>query len=200
MKKLILSLSLGMLATPALAEFPIGKLGINISPKAEASVDATPSGNGDGTAIGFYGELGSTMFFGYLDYQLSNLDIESVDVDVTENRIGLGARGSNDTGAIEVRVEQYDFEIEVSGDEAEDDGIGMHLGGELNLSDQASVFAGYGLLTLDDLDGPEMRLGIKFRPSDTAELYAAYRQTTLEDDAGDEMELSDFRLGANLLF
>lgn len=199
MKNLLIALSLTAFATPALAEFPIGKLGVNFSPKTDIDIDGAPE-KGDGTGLGFYGELGSTSFFGYGDYHKSNLDIQTVDIDVDETRIGLGARGGNDTGLIEVRVENYDVDLDIAGTTLSDDGIGMHFGGELNVGGQAAVIGSYGILTLDDTDGTEFRLGAKLKPSDSAELYAVYRITTFEDDFNDEIELAEFRLGGNLLF
>ena len=77
MKKLILSLSLGMLTTPALAEFPVGKAGVNLSPSTKLE---TPAGDDTGNGFGFYGEVGGDVLFVYADYQLSSVDINNDDV------------------------------------------------------------------------------------------------------------------------
>lgn len=202
MKKIILAASLVIAATQAQAEFPVGKLGLNLAPRADIELD-TSLGNpdGDGNGFGFAGELGGEMVFGYVEYQMLDLEVQSVDLDTEETRFGIGLRTGGDAGQLVARVEHYDVSLDLPGGDADDDGFGVHIGGELPLGAAgARLFGSVGFLALDDLDGNEFRLGASTRLSDTAEIFAAYRLATLEDDANDEIELSDIRLGVNLLF
>src|SRR5690606_24652537 len=111
MKKLLLAVTLSTLAAPALAEFPVGKVGVKLSPSTDFDLDGLPEG--DGTAIGAYGEIGSSSLFAYIDVHKSDLDIQGVDLDIDETRFGVGARSRSDAGELSVRVESYDLEIDI---------------------------------------------------------------------------------------
>lgn len=200
MKKLLLAVTLSTLAAPALAEFPVGKIGVKLSPSTDFDLDGLPEG--DGTAIGAYGEIGSSSLFAYIDVQKSDLDIQGVDLDIDETRFGVGARSRSDAGELSVRVESYDLEIDipVAGASADDDGIGVHLGGAFNLNDKAALFGSIGMLSLDETDGTEFQLGVSGRITDSAELYGAWRNLALEDDTNTEADITELRLGVNLLF
>lgn len=204
MKKLIAAFSLICLSSAAAAEFPVGKAGVRLSPvmDVEVSIPGVGSADGDGNAFGFYGELGGDMVFGYLDHQMSDLDIEDVDADLDETRFGIGLRGSNNTGTLEARVERYDSELEIDDEEGDDDGLAMHVGGALPLNGSAALYGSFGFISLDDSDGNEFRLGARGNMSETVELYGEYRFLELEEDGanGAETDLDDFRIGLNLLF
>lgn len=199
MKKLLLLIPLISYSSVALAEFPIGKVGVRVSPKVDIDIDGVPA-DGDGNALGLYGEFGGTNLFGYADVQSANLDILSVSVDLDEKRFGLGARTSSETGSVEVRVERYDADIEIGSGSFDDDGSAVHVAGSLNISPQAAVFADYGFISLSDLDGSEFQVGVRGNISESAEIYGAYRMLSLEDDFNDEIEVSEVRLGVNLMF
>lgn len=201
MKKLIAILSLLSLSSAAAAEFPTGKVGLSLSPKVDLELEGIP--DGDGNALGFYGEFGSDMIFGYGDLRASDVDVEGVDIEIDETRFGLGIRGGNDTGYLEARVEQYEAEFDIEGvsqGDNEDDGLGAHIGGGVPLGANANLFGRFGFLSLDDLDGNEFQLGLSGEMGTNLEVYGLYRMLNLEDDANDELDLSEFRLGLNLLF
>ncbi|MBQ0754832.1 MAG: hypothetical protein KBT87_12325 [Gammaproteobacteria bacterium] len=199
MKKLLLILPLISYSSVALAEFPIGKVGVRVSPKVDIDIDGAPK-DGDGNAMGLYGEFGSTSLFGYADAQRSDLDILNVSIDLDETRFGLGARTSNETGSAEVRVERYEVDLDIGNASISDDGSAVHVGGALNIGAKAAVFADFGFISMSDLDGDEFQVGVRGNISDSAEIYGAYRTLTLEDDFNDGIELSELRLGVNLLF
>ena len=192
MKKLLLSLALISCSAGAQAEFPVGKIGINLSPKIDVDI---PGASGDGNGFGFYGDVGGDMFFAYVDYQASNLEIDSADVDLKETRFGGGIRNTSDKASLLVRVENYKQDA----DNEDDSGIGVHIGGDYAFTDSIGMFGDIGLLSLDDSDGTEFRLGVRGKLTDMSEVYGAYRNLQL-DDSGDELELSDIRLGVNVLF
>lgn len=200
MKKLIVCLALMLPATQALAQFPMGKVGVSLSPKVDFSVDGAPE-DGDGTAMGLHGELGGQVLFGYADLRRSDVDINDVDFDIDENRFGVGVRNGNNTGFFEVLAELYDVELDSDAlsEPAEDDGIGMHIGGGIFVTPQANVFARYGILSLDDLDGDEFQFGASGELAHNMEVYGLYRMLSLDDD-GTEFEVDELRLGVNLLF
>lgn len=198
MKQAVWALALGVLSAPALAEFPVGKIGVTVSPRADLEIDGLP--DADGNAVGAYGEFGSTNLFAYGDLQRGNVDILGVDIDVNETRAGLGARSFSDRASFEVRVEHYDIELDIGGTDISDDGVGVLFGGAVVLTPQVNAFARYGFLSLDDLDGDELLFGVSGKLSDAAEVYGAWRMLTLEDSANDEAEISDLRIGVNLLF
>jgi hypothetical protein len=203
MKKIIAGLVLILPTAQALAEFPTGKAGVSFSPVVDLTVDsAGGSEDGDGNALGFYGQLGNGMFFGYADARMSALEVDSLDVDLDETRFGVGVRGSNDTGYLEGRLEQYEVELDVEGpsEAADDDGLGVHVGGGIPLSPQFEVFGRVGVLSLDDTDGNEFQLGVSGEVSTNLEVYGLYRMLSLEDDADVESDLDELRLGLNLLF
>lgn len=202
MKRLLVGCSLVCLSASALAEFPVGKVGVRLSPVVDIERSG-PGGtdDGDGNAFGFHAELGGDSLYGYADHQTSDLDIEDVDADLDETRFGVGARVTNNTGTLEARVERYDTSLEVGGGEWEDDGVGMHVGGELPLGAGSAVYGSFGFLSLDDSDGNEGRLGVRGKMSQTAEIYGEYRYLGLEiDDDSTDIDLDDFRVGLNLLF
>lgn len=203
MKRLLVGFSLVCLSASALAEFPVGKVGVRLSPVVDIEIsDNTASVDGDGNAFGFHAELGGDTLYGYADHQTSDLDIENLDADLDETRFGVGARVTNDTGTLEARVEHYDSSLDISGlPEGEDDGMGMHVGGELPLGAGSAVYGSFGFLSLDDSDGNEFRLGVSGKMSETAEIYGEYRYLGLEvDNDSTDIDLDDFRIGLNLLF
>lgn len=198
MKKTLFVLTLATIASPALAEFPVGKVGVKLSPRTDIE---RGTADGDGTAIGAYGEIGSSSLFGYLDFNQSDLDISGTDVDIDETRFGVGARSHSQTGELSVRVESYDVEFDGALGTAEDDGVAIHVGGAFNLNNNAAVFGSVGMLSLSDSDGTEFQLGVRGKITDSAEVYGAWRSLTLEDDATNtDTDLTDLRLGVNLLF
>ncbi|MCB1836750.1 MAG: outer membrane beta-barrel protein [Alcanivoracaceae bacterium] len=202
MKKFLLAITLSALAAPALAEFPVGKIGVKLSPSTDFDLDGLPEA--DGTAIGAYGEFGSSNLFAYADIQKSDLDIQNVDLDIDETRFGVGARSVSSNGELSVRVESYDVEIVTSiagaSAEDEDDGFAVHLGGAVNLNEKAALFGSIGMLSLDDTDGTEFQLGVRGKITDSAEIYGAWRSLSLEEDSNVEADLTDLRIGVNLLF
>lgn len=198
MKKTLFVLTLATIASPALAEFPVGKVGVSVSPRSTFELDGIP--DGDGNAVGAYAEFGSSSLFAYGDILRTGVDVRGVDIDIDETRVGVGARTDIDRATLDVRVERYDIELDIVGTDVSDDGVGVLFGGALALTPEVSIFAHYGFLSLDDLDGDEIRLGISGKLSDSAELYGAWRKVTLEDSANDEADLTDLRLGVNLLF
>lgn len=198
MKKLLLAVTLSTIAAPALAEFPVGKVGVRLSPKTDIERGNT---DGDGTAIGAYGEIGSSSLFAYIDVNQSDLDISGTDVDIDETRFGAGARSRSQVGELSVRVESYDVELDGALGTSEDDGIAVHVGGAFNLNDNAALFGSVGMLSLSDSDGTEFELGVRGKITASAELYGAWRSLTLEDDATNtDTDLTGLRLGVNLLF
>lgn len=199
MRKLLLLLPLLSYSSVALAEFPIGKVGVRVSPKVDLDIDGMTK-DGDGNALGLYGEFGGTSLFGYADLQRSDLDIFNLSIDLDETRFGLGARTSNPTGSAQVKVERYEVDMDIGNLSVSDDGAAVHVGGALNLGANAAVFADYGFISLSDFDGDEFQLGVRGNISDSAEIYGAYRMLSLEDDFNNETELSEIRLGVNLLF
>lgn len=199
MRKLLLILPLISYSSVALAEFPIGKIGVRVSPKIDIDIDGMTK-DGNGNALGLYGEFGSTSLFGYADMQRSDLDILNVSIDLDETRFGLGARTSSPTGSAQVKVERYEVDMDIGNLSVSDDGAAVHVGGALNLGANAAVFADYGFISLSDFDGDEFQLGVRGNISDSAEIYGAYRMLSLEDDFNNETELSEIRLGVNLLF
>lgn len=199
MKKLLLILPLISYASVALAEFPIGKVGVRVSPNVDIDRDIAPK-DGDGNAMGLYGEFGSTSLFGYADVQRSNLDAQSISLDLDETRFGLGARTHNETGSAEVRVERYEVDVDNGNTSSRDDGTAVRAGGALNIGTKVAVFGNVGFISMSDLDGDEFQVGVRGNISDSAEIYGAYRMLTLEDDLNNETELSELRLGVNLLF
>lgn len=196
MKKLLLSLALISCSAGVQAEFPVGKIGINLAPKVDVDI---PGASGDGNGFGFYGDVGGDMFFVYVDYQASNLEINSTDLDLKETRFGGGIRNTSDKASLLVRVENYKQELDAPGSNFEDSGIGVHVGGDYAFTDSVGMFGDIGLLSLDESDGTEFRLGVRGKLTDMSEVYGAYRNLQL-DDSGDELELSDIRLGVNVLF
>lgn len=198
MKKLLLAVTLSTLAAPALAEFPVGKVGVKLSPRTDIE---RGTNDGDGTAIGAYGEIGSSSLFAYLDFNQSDLDISGTDVDIDETRFGVGARSRSQAGELSVRVESYDVEFDGALGTSEDDGVAVHLGGAFNLNDNTALFGSVGMLSLSDSDGTEFQLGVRGKITDSAEVYGAWRSLTLEDDATNtDTDLTELRLGVNLLF
>lgn len=198
MKKILFAVALATITSPVLAEFPVGKVGVSVSPRSTFELDGIP--DGDGNAVGAYAEFGSSSLFAYGDILRTKVDVLGVDIDIDETRAGVGARTDIDRATLDVRVERYDIELDIVGTDASDDGIGVLFGGALKLTPEVSVFARYGFLSLDELDGDEMTLGLSGKLSDSAELYGAWRAITLEDSANDEAEITDLRLGVNLLF
>ncbi|MDF1781411.1 MAG: hypothetical protein P1U67_08965 [Alcanivoracaceae bacterium] len=192
MKKLLLSLALISCSAGVHAEFPVGKVGINLTPKVDVDI---PNASGDGNGFGFYGDVGGDMFFVYVDYQASNLEIDSIDLDLKETRIGGGIRNTNGNASLLVRVENYKQDA----DGEDDSGIGVHIGGDYAFTDSIGMFGDIGLLSLDESDGTEFRVGVRGKLTDMSEVYGAYRNLQL-DDSGEELELSDIRLGVNVLF
>jgi hypothetical protein len=201
MKKLIACLVLILPASQALAEFPVGKVGVSLSPMVEYS-ESGVSEDADGSAIGFYGEIGSDMVFGYFEVNQNDLEVMDQDFDIDETRIGLGIRGSNETGFLEARMEKYEAELELEGVSGsfEDDGTGVHIGGGIPLNERAEIFGRFGFLSLDDIDGNEFRFGARGEMSTNVEVYGFYRMADLEYDDGTDADLDEFRLGLNLLF
>lgn len=204
MKKLLLILPLIGYSSLAMAEFPIGKVGVRVSPKIDVDINTMPQ-DGDGNGIGAYAEIGSTSLFGYADIQRSDLDILNASLDFDETRFGAGARTNGDMGGAEVRVERYQTDIDMGNLSADDDGTAVHLGGTLNLGERAALFGSYGFIAMSDFDGSEFQLGVRGNISAAAEIYAAYRMLDIEDDSNMaansiEIEISDIRLGVNLLF
>lgn len=198
MKKTLFVLTLATIASPALAEFPVGKVGVMLSPKTDLEIG---NGDADGTALGAYAEVGSTSLFAYASLNRADLDTRGVDIDVDESRLGFGARSIQDKVELSLRVERYDIEIDVAGGAGDDDGVGVHLGGAFELTGNAALFGSVGMLSLSDSDGTEFELGVRGKITDSAELYGAWRSLTLEDDATNtDTDLTDLRLGVNLLF
>ncbi|MDF1781654.1 MAG: hypothetical protein P1U67_10190 [Alcanivoracaceae bacterium] len=198
MKKIILYTLLATAALPAMAE-TTGKVGLRFSFQSELDITIPGLGSGDtdGNAFGLYGEVGNSEIFGYVDRQSNNLD----DADVDETRFGVGVRGGNDTGTVEARFEHYDVDLDLDGiGEGGDDGFGIHLGGALALNEKASAFASFGIFSLDESDGTEFQFGVRGNVSDEVELYGAYRVASLEDDVDVEYDLTDMRVGVNILF
>lgn len=200
MKKLIVGLVLMLPATQALAQFPVGKVGVSLSPKVDFSADGLPE-DADGTAMGVRGEVGGQMLFGYADLRRSDVDTDNADFDIDENRFGVGVRSRNKTGFLDVRAELYDVELDQEGpsEPTEDDGIGMHVGGGFFVTPEVNVFARYGILSLDDADGDEFQFGVGGDIANNIEVYGLYRMLSLEDDGAD-FELDEFRLGLDLFF
>lgn len=176
-----------------------GKIGLRYSLQSKLDITIPGLGNGDtdGNAFGLYGEVGNSQIFGYVDRQSNNLD----DADVDETRFGVGVRGGNETGTLEARFEHYDVDLDLDGiGEGGDDGFGIHIGGALPMSEKAAVFASFGIFSLDESDGTEFQIGIRGKVNDDVELYGAYRAASLEDDVDVEYDLTDMRVGANILF
>ncbi len=196
MKKILICMVAAGLAGPAAAEFPVGKAGVNLAPSAKLDID----GNSDtGNGFGFYGEVGGDTLFVYGDYQLTSVDINAEDVDFKETRIGGGLRSGNDTGTLVVRVESYKAEIDSDSTQSDDSGVGVHVGGDVSLNKTIGLFGDLGFVSLDDYDGTEYRLGARANLTDISEVYGAYRMLSL-DDSGAELDVSEFKLGINILF
>ena len=197
MKKTLLTVALCSLTCAAYAEFPVGKVGINLAPKADID---SPNDNGDGNGFGLYGQFGSDTLFGCADYQKSRLDINGDNSDTKETRFGGGYQSGTDKATLVVRVENYRLEVEPdTGSGVDESGIGIHIGGDLAVAENIGLFGDVGYLSLDNWDGNEFRLGVRGKVTDTAEAYAAWRKLSL-DDAGDNYDLSDLRVGINVLF
>lgn len=198
MKKTLFAVALATIATPVLAEFPVGKVGVMLSPRTDLEIG---NADADGTALGAYAEVGSSSLFAYGSLNRADLDTRGADIDVDESRLGVGARSVRDKVELSVRVERYDVDIDIAGGTGDDDGVGVHLGGALALTGNASLFGSVGMLSLSDSDGTEFEFGVRGKITDAAEIYGAWRSLSLEDDrTNTDADLTDLRLGVNLLF
>ena len=196
MKKLLVMGLLAGLASPAMADFPMGKVGLNMAPSAKVDFDGTDdTGNG----FGFYGEVGGDTLFVFADYQLSSVDFSDIDVDYKETRVGGGLRSASEKTTLIVRVESYKGEIDSDLGSGDDSGLGIHAGGDLAITNTVGIYGDFGFLSLDDTDGTELRLGVRSSLTENSEVYAGYRQLSL-DDSGVELDVSDIKLGINVLF
>lgn len=202
MKKIIVAAALVVVTAQAQAEFPVGKVGFNLSPQASLDLDLLGvDGDDDGDGFGFYGEAGSDMLFVYAESQMSEFEWNTLDTEIDETRFGVGLRAGSEEGYLVARIEQYDIAAEVDSTDVDDDGLGVHIGGELPLANSgATLFGSVGLISLDDVDGNEFRAGVSSKISQTAQVYAAYRALQLDDKPDIDVEIADFRIGINLLF
>lgn len=189
-KTLLLAGLAAVLSAPAHAEFPIARVGVTLSPVVDLDGDA----EGDGDGFGFRAEVAGPTLFGYLELQKFDIDLDNNggSHDADERRLGVGLRAGEGPARVSARFEHYDIDDE--------DGIGVHIGGEYDLPETAvTLFASYGFVSLDDLDGNEFGFGGRVKVADNAEASLSWRRLDL-DDSGVDVELSDIRLGLNLLF
>ena len=156
------------------------------------------SASPDGTGFGLSAEVGGALHL-HGEYMAGQLDINGVDVDVTDSRLGLGYRSQLDGGYIIASGEYVGLNLDVAGADATDEGIGVHLGGGFYLSDAVTLYGRVGMIKLDDLDGSEVRVGIRGKLNENTGLVAQYRTMMLSETGGD-IDANDLRIGVNFSF
>ena len=196
-------IALGLLGGSQLAVAevdPFVSLGVFFTPYNE--LDNAPtvmcSASPDGTGFGLSAEVGGALHL-HGEYMAGQLDINGVDVDVTDSRLGLGYRSQLDGGYIIASGEYVGLNLDVAGADATDEGIGVHLGGGFYLSDAVTLYGRVGMIKLDDLDGSEVRVGIRGKLNENTGLVAQYRTMMLSETGGD-IDANDLRIGVNFSF
>jgi len=185
----------------ALAEAdPFFSMGVFFTPYNELKLDVSGLGSSspDGTGYGLRAEVGGALHL-HGEYVAGQLDVNSVDVDVTDSRLGLGYRSHFDGGYILAIGEYVGINLEIGSADATDEGIGVHLGGGYYLNDRTTLYGRLGVIALDDLDGSEVRVGINSKLNESTIVFAQYR-TMMLSESGFDMDVNDLRIGVNFSF
>lgn len=201
MRKLLLILPLALPALSQAAEPDTIFTGeLFFTPLNELDIEPSggPNASPDGTGYGVRLQAGAELHL-YGEYTEGLLDVSGTDVDTLDTRLGLGYRAHFDQGYLHASVEYARFEVEINNVEADDEGVGAHLGAGVNVAEQATVYGRVGIVALDDLDGPELRLGVSGQLSRNTGVFAEYRYLDLSDSDGD-LTLNELRIGARLTF
>lgn len=159
-----------------------------------SEVDTGPN-NKDGSGFGVRAEIGGALHI-HGEYMQSSLDTNAADMDFSDSRVGLGYRSHLDNGYLQISAEYVLLDFDTAGD---DEGVGVHIGGGFNASENVTLTGRMGMLSLKDLDGPELRLGISGKISDDGRLFAEYR-TAMLSTAGVDVDVNDLRLGVIFSF
>jgi opacity protein-like surface antigen len=161
-----------------------------------SEIDVEGVGKDDGTGFGIRGWASvSGPWFVHGEYQTTSLD----GFDLESLRLGGGFAGEMGSGSMWLaKAELVDF-----GSDADEDGIGVHVGAMLQASPQFGVFGTLGYLSLNDTDGLELNVGANMAFTREFAGVLDYRFYMGEYDvfgATGDFEITDLRLGVQYMF
>jgi opacity protein-like surface antigen len=179
----------------------INHVDIYYIPKADLDISLSGVGSGkdDGDGFGMRGRaLISDMLFLSGEYQTVEYDDSGLEID--QFRAGLGLAGAVHSDLFIIGSLEYArAKLKAPGLGSEsDDGFGIHIGMLARLTQQFSVNAQVGYVSLDG-DGVEMLLGARFKPTEQFGIFVDYRMTKLSD-SGVDLDLDDLRVGVGFHF
>ncbi len=125
--------------------------------------------NEDGDGFNLGGSLGVTdMVFLFVDYNDSEIDVDSFDVDYTTTEVGLGGNIElSPTADLVGSVSWVNVDLDAGGfGDVDEDGYGLFLGVRAMMTPQFELNGGVSYVDIDDADDTALEIGAVYNFTD----------------------------------